>query len=309
MSTCIGNESANRTDAPGELGESGFESTTHDLFGYVGNADLERMTSDPLPESVDWRQNGMVSPVKNQGRCAACWAFSIVGSVESHIRIHLNQFEILSEQFLIDCGTDVDNDGCPYAPLLKSLAYIVTHLGGVLRSEDYHSYAERKLKCQWVRPSRRIENHGSILNSSTVPQQKDENDNVLDVIFNKVYSPVRPVPVIGFRRVQADEAIMEQFVHKYGPLIAAINSATMVGNYSGYIDEPTDENCDPGSLTHTVLIVGYSTHVPSDGGRIVRYWIIKNSWGTEWGDNGYYYLVRGRNACGIAADVAIPIVN
>ena len=56
-------------------------------------------------------------------------------------------------------------------------------------------------------------------------------------------------------------------------------------------------------IDHAVLIVGYG--VEDD----VKYWIIKNSWAIMWGEKGYYRLVRGENACGIADDVTAVIVG
>lgn len=61
--------------------------------------------------------------------------------------------------------------------------------------------------------------------------------------------------------------------------------------------------CTPLEIDHAVLIVGYGEE---DG---VQYWIIKNSWKYLWGEDGYYRLVRGVNACGIADDVTTIIVG
>ncbi|CAN0562712.1 unnamed protein product, partial [Ectocarpus sp. 12 AP-2014] len=60
--------------------------------------------------------------------------------------------------------------------------------------------------------------------------------------------------------------------------------------------------CEPLEIDHAVLIVGYGEE---DG---VKYWIIKNSWKYLWGEQGYYRLVRGVNACGIADDVTTIVV-
>ncbi|VVC89089.1 unnamed protein product [Leptidea sinapis] len=118
----------------------------------------------------------------------------------------------------------------------------------------------------------------------------------------------QPIPVAGFRKVEANEEIMKECVFQYGPLTAAINSASL-HKYKGGIDEPTDGQCPPDSVDHHVLIVGYSEYEDPDTGKRTPYWIIKNSWGTNFGDNGYYYLVRGRNACGITTDVSFSFVK
>ncbi|XP_068626090.1 cathepsin F-like [Battus philenor] len=223
-----------------------------------------------IPSNFDWRANGKVSPVKNQNRCNACWAFSVIANIESHRLIQLNQNQILSEQYLIDCLPN--SNGCGNTSLIKTFAHIVTDLGGVLQEDDYYPYAEEKEACR----------HGT-------------RDAAL-------------IPVIGFRRVYSDEDVMVQYLYLYGPLTAAINSKSME-TYTNGIDEPTDDSCSPSHLNHAVLIVGYSAYIAPDTGKTTPYWIIKNSWGTKWGDNGFYYLVRGRNACGIASDVSFAFVK
>ncbi|XP_060802259.1 uncharacterized protein LOC106133063 [Amyelois transitella] len=148
--------------------------------------------------------------------------------------------------------------------------HIVSVLSGVLEEKYYYSYSEHQQKCRW------------------------DGD------------PSKLVPVVGYKRVKPDENVMKENLFKNGPLIAAINSKSM-GTYTEGIDEPTDEQCDPEELNHSVLIVGYGVTVTPE--RNVSYWIIKNSWGGDFGDKGFYYLVRGRNACGIASDVSYTFVD
>ncbi|XP_045767198.1 putative cysteine proteinase CG12163 [Maniola jurtina] len=229
---------------------------------------LKPINSGNIPVSWDWRLLKMVSPVKNQETCNACWAFSAVANIESHLKIYLGQEEMLSEQFLIDC--DGGGAGCGSASVLKTFARIVANLGGVLRNSDYIPYSNKQLPCFW-------DGHP------------------------------KPIPVTGFRRVRSNEEDMAKAVYKYGPLSAGINSASMA-KYKGGIDEPTNEFCSPEQLNHAILIVGYSVYLDKTGKR-VPYWIIKNSWGVDWGSDGFYYLVRGRNACGIANDVSFATVN
>lgn len=66
-----------------------------------------------IPESYEWNDYGMVSPVKNQGNCGSCWTFSTVGAMESHWNV-LGKGKNLtfSEQQLVDCAGAFDNHGC-----------------------------------------------------------------------------------------------------------------------------------------------------------------------------------------------------
>ncbi|KAL0881930.1 hypothetical protein ABMA27_001689 [Loxostege sticticalis] len=268
------------------IGDRVIHNSTEDSsFNYC-----QPLKAGPLPTTLDWRQHGAVTPVKNQGRyCAACWAFSIVAAVESHLIIYTNTTEILSEQFLVDCINV--NEGCRSESLLQTYAYIVNFLSGVLRDRDYYQYEDRQSACRW-----------------RLPGPQGQSDIPLWAETQPKISNAWPIPVVGYTRIKPDEDAMADALYRYGPLTASLNSASM-DLYTRGIDDPTDDQCDPRKPNYTVLIVGYGENVSPDGSQIVKYWIIKNSRGDRWGEEGYYYLVRGRNACGIANDVSLPFVT
>jgi C1A family cysteine protease len=89
-----------------------------------------------------------------------------------------------------------------------------------------------------------------------------------------------------------------------GPLVIGID-ATPMQYYTGGIDNPSRSACGSSAsdLDHAVAIVGYGTENGVD------FWKIKNSWGTSWGENGYYRVVRGKNKCGLAMDVQHSVVG
>jgi len=95
------------------------------------------------------------------------------------------------------------------------------------------------------------------------------------------------------------EANMAPYLASNGPITIGINASNMQLYRSG-IANPS--NCNPNQLDHAVLIVGYGTENGVD------YWKIKNSWGPAWGEKGYYRIVRGSNACGVAEDAVHSLV-
>ncbi|KAH7566988.1 hypothetical protein ACOSP7_011332 [Xanthoceras sorbifolium] len=88
-----------------------------------------------LPKSVDWRKKGAVTPIKNQGSCGSCWAFSTVAAVEGINQIVTGNLTSLSEQELVDCDKTYNN-GCNGGLMDYAFAYIVSN-GGLHREEDY----------------------------------------------------------------------------------------------------------------------------------------------------------------------------
>jgi cathepsin F len=97
---------------------------------------------------------------------------------------------------------------------------------------------------------------------------------------------------------QGEDSIAPYLV-KNGPLTIGINANPMQDYIRG-IDDPS--RCSALNLNHAVLIVGYGTENGVD------YWTIKNSWGTLWGEQGYYRIVRGSDACGLARDVVHSLI-
>ena len=101
------------------VGHNMFSTWTHDeykvLLGYRGPQSLNEteahvLPTDNLETAVDWRKKGAVNPVKNQGRCGSCWAFSATAAVEGHNAIRDGHLKSYSEQQLVSC--DRRSHGC-----------------------------------------------------------------------------------------------------------------------------------------------------------------------------------------------------
>jgi C1A family cysteine protease len=214
-------------------------------------------------ETVDWRQKGAVTGVKDQGTCGSCWSFGTTGDIEGAWYLAGNKLISLSEQMLVSC--DYSDYGCGGGLQSTAFDYIIK-VGGI-ESEEYYPYKSGdggSFACQ-MNKKRFVANISSWVQ---VTQDKDE-------------------------------AKIAEYVQKNGPITIAIN-ATPMQHYQKGIDNPS--SCDPEELNHAVLIVGFGS---TDG---TDYWIIKNSWGADWGEDGYYRIVRGENKCGVAEDPVHSII-
>jgi cathepsin F len=122
--------------------------------------------------------------------------------------------------------------------------------------------------------------------------------------FNKSLARVQ---LTGALNISHNETDMAKWLVANGPISIAINANAMQF-YMGGVSHPYKFLCNPKNLDHGVLIVGYGVHSYPLFKKTLPYWIVKNSWGTSWGEQGYYRVYRGDGTCGLNQTPSSAIV-
>ena len=227
-----------------------------------------------LPSSIDWRAEGYVTNVKNQQQCGSCWAFSAVGAIEGQHAKKTGTLVSLSEQNLVDCAGEFGCYGCDGGWPEAAMRYVIHNKG--IDTEDSYIYTAMDGVCNYSNS-----NKGAII-SKTV--------NISRGNMSDLYSAIGNI----------------------GPVSVAIDAEYDLQYYKSGIYK--SDMCSSNTLNHAVLAVGYS-ETPNLENKCKssktnsKYIIIKNSWGADWGMDGYVYFSTDEdNMCGIAEAASYPIV-
>jgi len=97
-----------------------------------------------------------------------------------------------------------------------------------------------------------------------------------------------------------DETVIASALMTTGPLSVALNAELLQFYHKGVFNPLM---CNPKNLDHAVLLVGWGI----EGSK--PYWIVKNSWGTSWGEKGYFRILRGKGTCGINTQVTTAVLG
>lgn len=233
---------------------------------------VKRPLSMAAPTSFDWRTKGAVTPVKDQGQCGSCWAFSATEEIESMWFLSNNTLPTLSPQQITSC--DKTDGGCNGGDTPTAYAYVKSASG--LESNSAYPYTSGT--------------------SGQTGSCKFDKTKVVATIsgFSYATSPCTD------SCTKQDENTLASNLASTGPVSICVYAESWMDYTSGILKS----NCpkDYGSLDHCVQLVGY------DKTGSTPYWIVRNSWNTDWGVAGYIYIQSGSNLCGVADEATFATI-
>merc|ERR1711959_548032 len=185
------------------------------------------------PASVDWTTKGAVTPVKNQGQCGSCWAFSTTGSLEGAYQIANGKLLSFSEQELVDCAGSFGNQGCNGGLMDNGFKYVQSK-GDAL--ESTYSYTGKTGTC-------------------SKSKQSD--------------AAIKGSQVTGFHDVQSDSVAQMEAAVAQGPVSIAIEADQ--SGFQFYKSGVFSGKCGT-NLDHGVLAVGYGTDGGKDYWKVKNSW-------------------------------------
>jgi len=253
------------------------------------------------PDAFDWSDEaGVVTSVKNQGMSGTCWAFAGLANVESlYGKKTGKECPALSTQALNDCDGYADPFtgavACgPLGATMPGFYYWVINEGGVMTWEDY-PYCSGDNECSPCAP----EDYSSEWCGGEWPISPCREHESCHAKYDRSKF-VDGLKVKDFVYFESSEENVKNALVETGPLVAGID-ATDLQLYSGGVLKA--DMCSADNLNHAVLLVGYGETEGED------FWRAKNSWGTHWGEDGFFRIQRGTGACGINSDTSSAVLE
>jgi len=231
-------------------------------------ADVPRMgKKKPMTSAFDWRSSGAITPVKDQGQCGSCWAHSTVEEIESMWFLSNNVLPILAPQQIVDCDYFILDEACHGGT--TQFAYFYVKEAGGLETEENYPYES----------------------GDTGERGTCEFNESLAVATVQGFNYATPMCLDLWCNNQDELQLQESLLN--APVSICLNAHVWQDYVSGIL---SDVECGHAlfDTDHCVQLVGYNQTTSPP------YWIVRNSWGLGWGEQGYIYLEIANNTCGVA---------
>lgn len=242
----------------------------------------------------DWRNKIDIGPVYSQGACSGCWAYSTVQVIADSKAINTGTRPDLSPYHLLSC--DTLDSGCHTGNMATAYAWIGVQRDGILRSRDFSTDITSAEECPL--PSN-LGSNGEILPEAQAPKPKG--------IGIDGYCEIAPLE-------GKDTILALMRAVKQQPIAVGLNVKPLQ-LYGGGLVQVAD--CPPAStdsvtaINHAAVIVGWGM----DEAAKKPYWLIKNSYGVYWGEDGYARIAMelteggAYGACGLYSEQNYPLTD
>eukprot|EP00441_Pelagodinium_beii_P032785 CAMPEP_0197629536 /NCGR_PEP_ID=MMETSP1338-20131121/7340_1 /TAXON_ID=43686 ORGANISM="Pelagodinium beii, Strain RCC1491" /NCGR_SAMPLE_ID=MMETSP1338 /ASSEMBLY_ACC=CAM_ASM_000754 /LENGTH=395 /DNA_ID=CAMNT_0043200587 /DNA_START=97 /DNA_END=1284 /DNA_ORIENTATION=+ len=244
-------------------------------------------TSVTLPENFNWTSLSTLSEAREQGGCGSCWAVAAATVLDAHAEIYKSKQRSFSTQELVDC---VDNPqhcggkgGCSGATVELAMDYAINH---AMKTEQDVKYTARDGKCTFG---------GSLTQISLQPAGEDTLD-VASVGLHSASSGSGSMMTHWERLPENKYEPLLSAVYEHGPTAISVDA----GSWSSYMSGIFNSCTKDAVINHAVVLIGFGTEEKS--GKKHKYWLVENSWGSDWGENGRIRLIRLDNEeshCGV----------
>lgn len=238
------------------------EQRRQDEYGNKDKLDTDiKNPPSPSARAFNWRDYGKLTPVRSQSSCGSCWAFTAAAVLEAQFRIRRNM-------------ADVDLSEQHILDCSEGQGRKAGSCGG-----------------GWYGPVFEYFRTKSLINEMDLPYRNQD-------MSCPPQTPDRGFRIVAWGYVKPDAGIpgqreLKEALCKYGPVAACLKVTPAFQAYrSGIFDEFCDVSGER-DINHAITIVGWDDNKEA--------WLIKNSWGTNWGDKGYVWVKYGSNNIGYGA--------
>ena len=268
----------------GHIGSFGGEEHVplfqHNITSTKGMISKRQAYSLP---SIDWRNTGQLAAPEHQGACGSCWAFASVHTLMDTLRLRTQLPVHLSTQHVLECCTSRACGGCSGASDNAAGFDFLARKYTVERAcKQYTFYDSPRVNPGYGQPGQYCSDHCDQQPLYAVPVASLSKYNITN-----------------FVRLSSNPDNIKAALSS-GPLLAAVQLFGDLYIYRAGIYRHFD---GPPLGYHSVEIVGYGT----EGGQ--DYWIVKNSWGQNWGEGGYFRMAAGNNEANIEDHVIQPLLS
>jgi inhibitor of cysteine peptidase len=222
-----------------------------------------------LPAYKNWCDEGDCTPIRDQGSCGSCWAFSVVGALESAILKTDGVSRDLSEQYLVSCN-----------------GYGYSCAGGSYPAHYYHQNAI---------PSG--ESSAGAVYETNFPYTATDSSCNTTLQPHAHHERINSWSYVSYSTPTT--AQIKQAILDHGPISASICAGNNFQNYKGGVLSASDNTCSYGT-NHAIVLVGWDDSKGTSGA-----WRLRNSWGTHWGESGYMWIAYGVSAVGSDANYVV----